>query len=276
MSLRDAAVLDVRPLLPGERDALVTLLGELSTEDWETPTACGGWSVADVARHLLDDDLGWLSRGRDGDLSGQLDESGDYRSFVRSLDEKNQRWVDGTRGLSPRVVTDLLRWSGEEFQRHVDGLDLDEPSSVIWSGPDPAPRWFDLARDFTERWVHHQQIRDAVGRPGLTDDEHLGAVLRTFLWALPHHYRDVAAPAGTTLVIWITGPGGGAWSLVCSGAGPWDLDEGEPDRRDAEVALTSDAAWRLLTGAEIADEAVELRGRLDLARPFLTARSIIV
>jgi hypothetical protein len=45
-------------------------------------------------------------------------------------------------------------------------LDLDalgEP--VSWAGPDPAPLWLDCARDFTEYWVHQQQIRDATGRP---------------------------------------------------------------------------------------------------------------
>jgi hypothetical protein len=29
--------------------------------------------------------------------------------------------------------------------------------------------WLDIARDYTERWVHDQQIRDAVGRARLKD-----------------------------------------------------------------------------------------------------------
>ena len=96
-------------------------------------------------------------------MSGLLDDSIDYRAFVQLLDEKNQRWVEAARGLSAPVIIDLLRWSGNQFDRYVGPVDLDEPSSVIWSGPEPTPRWFDLARDFTERWVHQQQIRD--GRP---------------------------------------------------------------------------------------------------------------
>jgi len=55
-----------------------------------------------------------------------------------------------------------------------------------------------------------------------------------------------------------------------------DLGEEEPDRRDAEVALSSDTAWRLLTGALVPDAAVELRGDLAIAEPFVSARSIIV
>ena len=166
-------------------------------------------------------------------------------------------------------------WSGAQVDAYFADADLGAERRVIWAGPEPTPPWFDLARDLTERWVHHQQIRDALGRPGADEDELVGAVLRTFLWALPHHYRDVVAPDGTTLVVWITGPGGGAWGLVRHD-GAWDLHEEEPDRRDAEVALSSEVAWRLLTGAEVADTAVELRGDLNVARPFLSARSIIV
>ncbi len=105
----DAAVLDVRPLLPRERRALVELLTSLSPPEWLTPTACPGWTVKDVALHLLDDELGWLSRGRDGDLSGLIDDRIDYREFVEQLAAKNQRWIDGATGLSPRVITELLR-----------------------------------------------------------------------------------------------------------------------------------------------------------------------
>jgi len=275
MPLDGAQVLDVRPLLPAERGELIDLLGRLSPDEWSAATACPRWTVKHIAVHVLGEELGWLSRGRDGDTSGLLDDQIELRAFVELLDAKNQRWVDAASGLSPRVVIDLLRWSGDQFDRYVDGIDLDEPSSVIWAGPDPTPRWFDLARDFTERWVHQQQIRDAVGRPWL-DDAHTGAVLRTFLWALPHHYREVPAAEGSTVAIWITGPGGGAWALVCIDETTWDLSEGEPDRRDAEVALTSDAAWRVLTGATVPAEAIELRGALHLAHPFLSARSIIV
>ena len=53
------------------------------------------------------------------------------------------------------------------------------------------------AREFTERWVHQQQIRDAVGKPGLTERRWLHPVLDAFARALPHALRDHAAPGGT-------------------------------------------------------------------------------
>lgn len=56
----------VADLLPEILDALIELLSGLSAEEWEKPTACTGWSVRNVAAHLLGDEIGNLSRRRDG------------------------------------------------------------------------------------------------------------------------------------------------------------------------------------------------------------------
>lgn len=154
-------------------------------------------------------------------------------------------------------------------------LDLDAQSQVAWAGPDPVPVWFDVARDFTEHWVHQQQIRDAVDRPGLTDERYLRPVLRTFAWALPHHYRRVGAPLGTTLGVAITGTGGGDWTLTRTRSG-WELDERRIDAPDARVAVGSDHAWRLFTGALDDDRAIDAVGDPELTGPFRSTRAIIV
>jgi hypothetical protein len=72
-------------------------------------TEAGRWTVTDVALHLVDDQLGWLSRGRDRDRSGLLDDTGGHRQFAAALDANNQRRVDGASGLSHRVLPDLLK-----------------------------------------------------------------------------------------------------------------------------------------------------------------------
>lgn len=91
----------VRPHPRAERVAFLELLEGLAPDQWNAPTACPGWSVKDVALHLVDDDLGWLSRGRDQDLSGLLAGHSDYREFVAALHAKNDGWVKTTRVLSP-------------------------------------------------------------------------------------------------------------------------------------------------------------------------------
>jgi tetratricopeptide (TPR) repeat protein len=128
-----------------------------------------------------------------------------------TLGAKNQRWVDGASVLSHRVLQDLLTWSGQQVDQYYASLNLRESSQIIWAGPDPVPLWFDLARDFTEWWVHQQQIRDAVRVPG-SHDRFLSVVLQTFVWAFPYQYRAEAV-LGTTVQLDF-GDTGGAWILT--------------------------------------------------------------
>jgi hypothetical protein len=127
VELADLPIHDPRESISSERINLLVLLEDLSDSDWLAPTEAGHWRVKDVGLDLLDDDLGWLSRGRDGDMTGLLPTAGDYREFVRSLDVKNEQWVVGVGGLSRRVVVDLLRWSGLRGRRL---LRLDRPRSA--------------------------------------------------------------------------------------------------------------------------------------------------
>ncbi len=201
MRLDEAPVVDVRGPLTAQRERLLGLLAALTPPQWAAATVAPDWSVKDIAVHLLDVELSWLARDRDGDRSGLIPMPPQHEEFVRALGRRNQQWVEGARGLSPALVTGLLRWSGEQLDAYLSQVDLTPPSSVYWAGP--APRWFDLAREFTERWVHYQQIADAIRpagtvRPaadpaGRPDDEFLPLVLRTFAWGFPHQYR-VPAP----------------------------------------------------------------------------------
>ena len=271
MCLDKTPVRDVRPLMGEEQASLLALLASLQDADWAAPTEAGRWTVKDVALHLLDGDLGQLSRGRDGDHAGLLDSSGDYRQFVAALDAKNQRWVDGASGLSHSVIRDLLAWSSEQVQQYYASVDLREPSIVSWAGDDPLPRWFDLAREFTERWAHQQHIRDAVGEPG-THDRFLPEVVRTFVWAFPHQYRPEAEPGTTVHLDFGTG---GSWILTRD-AGAWVLDEGAAHHPAASLRMPAQLAWRQLTGLPVPAGRYTAEGDDRLAAPLLAVRGIIV
>jgi uncharacterized protein (TIGR03083 family) len=268
MRISEARAVDVRGPLTAQRRRLLDLLTSLSDAQWAAPTAAPQWSVKDIALHLLDVDLSWLARNRDHDQTGIIPIPSGHEEFVRGLAERNQRWVDGTRILSPRLITDLLRWSGEQLDAHLGTVDLAGPSSVYWAGD--VPLWFDLAREFTERWVHYRQIAEAARPAG--HDQYLPLVLRTFIWGFPHQYQ-APAPAGTAIALEI--PGIGAWVLTKTATG-WSLDEGQAAAPAAGLRISGEVAWRLLTGTRYDARQVQLSGDPALAQPLLQVRGIIV
>jgi hypothetical protein len=85
--------------------------------------------------------------------------------------------------------------------------------------------WLDVAREYTEYWVHQQQVRDGVGIPGADDDELTFPVMDVFLRAVPHALRSASADPGTCVEIRVTGAGGGTWTVRRRDAG-WAVDRG--------------------------------------------------
>lgn len=269
---RPVHVLD---LFLDERHALLEVLQGLTAEEWAAPTVCGDWTVHEVALHVLGDDLGKLSRGRDG-FTRLHPESGE--GLVAFIDRINEEWMVAARRLSPRLVRELLGATIEPLVDYLRSLDLaamGEP--VSWAGDKPAPIWLDVAREYTERWVHQQHIRDAVGRPGLTDPRFLSPVLATFAHALPVACADTVSPPGTVIEMQVTGEAGGTWSVACQRSG-WALYEGSSDAPAARVVLGQDLAWRLLTKGAApreAERAAVLEGDPALGRAVLGAVAII-
>jgi uncharacterized protein (TIGR03083 family) len=270
MDLWTAQPMDTRPLFTDERADLLSLLDELSPEDWLFPTAATGWTVKDVALHLLDGDFGRLSRGRDGDNTSLLPTTADAASYAAALAAKNQRWIEATRGLSSRIIRELLTYSTAQLQEWTAAIDLLAPARVSWASDSPVPGWLDLARELTESWVHHQQIRAALNRA--TDVRRLPSVLRTFVWALPHQYR-VTAAKGTTVVVDLDL--GGTWLLVSQGDNRWTLEEDFTGSPEASLSFTGEAAWRSFTGAVVPQDGVHRSGPRELTEPLLQVRGII-
>jgi hypothetical protein len=134
-----------------------------------------------------------------------------------------------------------------------------------------------VAREYTERWTHQQQVRDAVGVPGLREPEFLGPVLATFVHALPAAFAAAPAPAGATVEVTIPGPAGGRWTLLRAPAG-WRLAAGPAPDPVARVVLDAETAWRRWTkgiGRDTALAAAELSGDRALGVRVLDAVAII-
>jgi uncharacterized protein (TIGR03083 family) len=277
--LKEAGRIEVVELFPELDAQLIPLLRGLSEEDWARP-AVGAWTVKDVAAHLLDTAIRRLAFDRDRLPLVPPDEPIEgYGDLVAFLNDLNHVWVRAMRRMSPRLLTDFLEKTGAELSEHLAGLDPSSPAlfSVAWAGEETSESWFDVAREYTERWHHQQQIREAVGAPGLTSRRLMHPVLDAFLRGLPHAYRSVEAEEGAAVAVEITGEAGGEWALVREG-GRWRLYEGTPEGPKARVRMNQDTAWRRMTKGitqEQAAERSEVTGDRRLGEPVFGMLSVM-
>ena len=281
MPLEELTPIDTRAMFRPVGAGLVTLLRGLSPEDWQRPTVAGSWLVRDIVAHLLDITLRRLSFHRDGmsppPPSRPINSERDFVTFINGL---NAQWVGASKRLSPRVLTDAFERATAELADWFEAQPLDGPAlfGVSWAGERASENWFDIGREFTELWHHQQQVRMAVGAEPLPDPRFLHGVIAIAVRGLPHAYRDVPAAPGQSLVIDVTGPAGGRWTLVRA-ADRWTLSTGEPDAETARVRLDQDAAWKLLFNAlrePDLSRALTITGSGALTDPLLRARSVIV
>jgi uncharacterized protein (TIGR03083 family) len=267
-------------LFPELHAHLMSLLAELSDEEWRRPTVCGPWSVKDLVAHLLGGDIGRLSAQQDKFASPPPGKDlSDYDTLLDYINQLNHEWVTAAQRISPRILLELLSLAGPQLCRFFQTLDphATAPISVAWAGEESSVNWFDMAREYTEKWLHQQQIRDAVGRPGLTERRFLYPVLDTFMRAMPHAYRQIEAAQGTSVAVIITGEAGGEWSLVREEEG-WRLFYGQAAEAAARLTFSQDTAWRLFTkglGQEKAHQRIYIEGEEVLGAALLRMVSIM-
>lgn len=265
-------------LFPELLDNLVTMLSGIADDDWYKPTPCPGWSVKDLTAHLLGDEVNVLARGRDA-FSYSGDPIRSWEELVRFINWQNDLWVQAHKRLSPPLLLDLLRYTGDQVCEYYNSLDMYEIGAPVeWASPEPAPIWLGIAREYTERWHHQQQICEALGLPDLMQPRLFKPVLAAFIRAFPYAYRQVIAPEGTAINFQITGEAGSGWSSVRT-SGKWKLAEEVMPNAVAEVTLSQKAAWqlftRIITPEEVEDLA-QIEGDQMLGRVALQTVSIIV
>jgi uncharacterized protein (TIGR03083 family) len=271
----DLPAFDVRPLLAAERSELLGLLHMLGDDEWSAGTVCTGWSVHDVALHLLGNDLGRLGQPSAAALAG----AETFEELAATIEQSNEAWVATARAMIPAtLVPDLLALTGGKLDVALATVDLQAPGvAVRWTGSGPTPCWLDLAREYTERWLHQAQIREAVGRQPLQHRRWLHPVIDTFVRALPQAYDDVAAQVGTSVAFVVTGDAGGRWWLR-RGPDRWHLEPAPERPADATVELPADAAWRFMArlgDVDAARASAVITGSRALGEPALSAVAVM-
>jgi uncharacterized protein (TIGR03083 family) len=272
--LKRVEPLHLTHLFPELDRLLLEFLRKLTPADWERRTLAAQWCVKDVAAHLLDNNIRAWSILRDGYRGEKYSGSDSYDDLVVFLNKLNADWVRAFRRVSPAVLTDLLEVTGRPFCEYMQSLDPTATAaiSVAWAGESESQNWFHVAREYTEKWHHQQQIRLATEDDGvLMADRFYLPYLDTSMRALPHHYRSVNAAPGTIIQFTVSGLHSARWYLVRVN-NRWELYAECDADASCSVDIDKSVAWRIFTKGISASEAqsfIHVKGEQRLGNHVL-------
>ncbi len=186
----------------GAVDDVVALLRDLTDDEWSRPTDLPGWDVRAVAAHLahLESELSGAEQVpvEVPELEHLTAPSGRHTEAGRVARESLE---------NAELVDELERVAGvraAELREHppTDGSGTPPitPAGVSWD-------WDTLLRNrVVDVWMHEQDIRRALGRPGGMNRPAAAHTLRVLTAGFPYVVgKRVGPPEATTVVLDVTG-----------------------------------------------------------------------
>jgi uncharacterized protein (TIGR03083 family) len=184
--------------------SLSDVLGELSEDEWQLPSPLPGWSVQDNVAHILGTEA--MLAGEPGpDVEIDREANAHVRNDIGAF---NEQWVASLRALPPGEVLARFR---ELTRMRLDALD--QMSDDEWNAESFTPAGKDTYGRFMQIrvfdcWLHEQDIRDAVGRPGHESGVAVDVVLDEMATALGFVVgKKAGAVAGQSVTFALTDGG---------------------------------------------------------------------
>lgn len=269
-------MIDTIELFPELTEKLLELLKSLKNEDWNKPSPIKDRTIHDLVAHLIDGSLRRLSFQRDGHSSSKIKINiNSYSELINYIQNLNRTWMDTTERLSPRILIDLLEYSEKELYDFFKTLKPKDKAifSVQWAGEEESENWFDIAREYTEKWHHQMQIRMALGQQLLMDRKYTKPLYDTFMLGLPHLYREMTDyPIGETIKISIIGKLNKSWYLIKQ-PDKWMLCPETNSKPNTEVEVSENDAWLIFTNTDREKE--KYKSRLRIAGNLILGNKII-
>lgn len=181
----------------------VALLRSLEPGQWDLPTDLPGWEVRDVAAHLAH---------IESDLAGNAQQAVDVPELdhiTSPMGFYTERGPIARRDWQPeRIVDELESSAAARLDRLRAGMPTDgtgtpprTPGGINWD-------WSTLLSNrVVDVWMHQQDVRRAVDRPGGLETPGAGHTLAVFARAFGYTVgKRVAPPAGTSVGLDVSGP----------------------------------------------------------------------
>ncbi|MFT4009411.1 MAG: maleylpyruvate isomerase family mycothiol-dependent enzyme [Nocardioidaceae bacterium] len=195
---------ELAPLIAAWQDAAadaIALLKELTPQEWELPTDLPGWNVRYVAAHLAH---------LEAELAGFPQEQVEVPEADHVKGIMGQFTEAGPIARASWTTAAIV----DEFERAVAVRAADLTTTT--KDPDATADGFAglvgwtwrtaLSNRALDLWVHEQDIRRAIGRPGGLDTAGARHVAGVFAKSFPYVLgKRAGAPIGTTAVLRVTG-----------------------------------------------------------------------
>lgn len=73
--------------------------------------------------------------------------------------------------------------------------------SVAWAGEEKSKVWFDNSREYSEHWIHQQQIRNAFEMNPLNSERYIKPIVEILIRSVPVAYKKVNIEADILLEV---------------------------------------------------------------------------
>jgi uncharacterized protein (TIGR03083 family) len=175
---------------------------ELSSTEWALPTECPGWDVKDQLSHLIG-----IERSIMGDAPPQWDgPPGDH--VKNDFAAVNEAWVAVRRPLEGAAVRAEFIGVTDTRLGQMEERTEDEWAEVGWSPVGQVPYAVFMEVRAFDSWVHEQDVRRALDRPGGCGNLASAISLDRVEGAMPFVVGKKAACAdGTAVRFEVAGPG---------------------------------------------------------------------
>ena len=247
---------------------------QLSADDWERATHCPGWSVKDQFSHVIG-----IERMLQ-DLPPAAGDVGAAAHVKNAIGELNEREVDSRRSMpGPDVLAELEELVALRLDtlRNADAAYFAQ-ERMTPTGPGTMLDFLSLR--ILDCWVHEQDVRRAVDRPGHLSGRPAEHTVDRLLRTIPIVVgKRSAAPEGSTSVLVITGPVERTVPVVVEGGRAKVVDAGAAG--DPAVTITMDSETFLVlavgrqTAAERADR-ISIEGDAALGQAIVDNLNMMI
>jgi uncharacterized protein (TIGR03083 family) len=249
--------------------ALAEVCFELSANEWALPTACPGWDVKDQLSHLIG-----IERAIMGEPVPEWD--GPPAEHVKNdFGATNEPFVAVRRGLPGSAVrTEFVEVTTKRLAE-LGTLTAAGWAEVGWSPVGEVPRAEFMTVRVFDSWVHEQDVRRALDRPGGSGNVASALSLDRVQGAMPFVVGKKAGCAdGTAVRFEVAGPGDDARAFTVVVEGARARACGDEVVPTVAIALSGIDFMRLGCGRTTAAE-VEAAGGVAVHGDSQVGRSVL-